>query len=125
MKTILTAAALVAAAALAVTPAALAKDRDVRVNGSCTGATTSKLKLSEEDGRIEVEFEVDQNRNGVRWQVQLFRNGTRVAAVARRTRPPSGSFEVRRVVANGPGTDRIRAVATRASGERCAVRASF
>jgi hypothetical protein len=125
VKKMLTAAALLAAAALAVTPAALAKDRDVRVNGSCTGATTSKLKLSEEDGRIEVEFEVDQNRSGVRWQVRLFRNGARVAAVTRTTRPPSGSFEVRRVVGNGPGTDRIRAVAVRASGARCTAQASF
>ncbi len=37
------------------------------------------VKLSKEDGRIEVEFEVDQNRNGVRWHVVLLRNGVRVA----------------------------------------------
>jgi hypothetical protein len=120
-----TIAALAALAALSLAPAALAKDGDVRVRGACTGASTSKLKLSEEDGRIEVEFEVDQNRNGVRWQVRLFRNGARVASTTRLTRPPSGSFELRRVVANGPGADRIRAVATRASGETCVARASF
>ena len=51
------------------------KDGDVFVRGTCTGVTTSKLKLSEEDGRIEVEFEVDQNRSGVRWNVSLFQNG--------------------------------------------------
>ena len=44
--------------------------------GSCTGSTDWKLKLSEEDGRIEVEFEVDQNQNGHTWNVTLKRNGS-------------------------------------------------
>jgi hypothetical protein len=98
---------------------------DVLVQGRCTGATTSKLKLSEEDGRIEVEFEVDQNRNGVRWTVALRRNGRLAATVARVTRAPSGSFELRRLVANGPGADVVSARATRRSGEVCTARATF
>ena len=40
----------VVGAALALAPAALAKDGDVRVAGTCTKASTSKLKLSREDG---------------------------------------------------------------------------
>ena len=88
------------------------------------GRATPKLKLSEEDGGIEVEFEVDQNRNGVRWTVTLFRNGTQVARRVRVTRGPSGSFEARFVTANRPGVDRFVAKATRA-GERCSARASF
>ena len=32
-----------------------------------------KLKLSPEDGRLEVEIEVDQNRNGVQWTWTLLR----------------------------------------------------
>jgi hypothetical protein len=47
-------------AVLALAPTAPAKLGDVRVQGTCSGSSTSKLKLSEEDGRIEVEFEVDQ-----------------------------------------------------------------
>ena len=118
-------AALAAVAALLVAPAGLAKDGDVLVRGSCTGATSSKLKLSEEDGAIEVEFEVDQNRNGVRWTVTLFRGSTRLARTTRVTRGPSGSFEARWVVANRPGQDTLRARAVSPSGEVCTARASF
>ena len=62
-----------AALALALVPTTVAKDGDVVVRGTCTKASTAKLKLSPEDGAIEVEFEVDQNRNGVRWSVSLRR----------------------------------------------------
>ena len=117
-------AAAAIAAALAIAPAAMAKDGDVRVAGTCTGATSSKLKLSHEDGGIEVEYEIDQNRNGVRWTVQLYRNGKLAGKRVRVTRGPSGSFEARFVTRNGPGTDRFVARATR-HGERCVARASF
>jgi hypothetical protein len=111
--------------ALVAVPTIAAKDGDVLVRGSCTGASTSKLKLSEEDGRIEVEFEVDQNRNGVRWTVTLRRPTTLLVRTTRVTRGPSGSFELRRVVGNRPGPDRIIARATRASGEVCRASATF
>ncbi|HEY7732367.1 MAG TPA: hypothetical protein VH950_15920 [Gaiellaceae bacterium] len=114
----------VAAVALAAVPAAVAKDGDVRVAGTCTAASTSKLKLSEEDGRIEVEFEVDQNRNGVSWAIAIRRNGTVARRLVRVTRGPSGSFEARVVVANGAGADRITAVGTR-RGETCHAAAAF
>ena len=103
---------------------ALAKDGDVLVRGTCSGSSTAKLKLSEEDGRIEVEFEVDQNRNGVAWTVVLTRDGTRVARLVRVTRAPSGSFEARRVVANPAGADVVRATAQR-RGESCSARATW
>jgi hypothetical protein len=111
--------------ALTAAPLAVAKDGDKLVRGTCTGPSTSKLKLSNEDGRIEVEFEVDQNRNGVRWGVAIFRNGNRVARMTKVTAGRSGSFEARTVTANGPGADAFRARATRASGEVCTARASF
>jgi hypothetical protein len=115
----------VVATALVAVPAVSAKDGDVLVRGTCTGPTTSKLKLSEEDGRIEVEFEVDQNRNGVRWSVVLRRPTTVLVRTTRVTRGPSGSFELRRVVGNRAGADRIIARATRASGEVCRAAATF
>ncbi len=109
-------------ALLALAPAALAKDGDVRVAGTCTKASSSKLKLGREDAGTEVEFEVDENRNGVRWRVVLFRNGRQVASRVRVTRAPSGSFEARFVTA---GSGRFVARATSPTGERCSARASF
>lgn len=55
-----------------------------RVSGRCTGGSTAKLKVKPDDGRIEAEFEVDQNRNGVTWNVTIRRNG-RVAVSTRAT----------------------------------------
>jgi hypothetical protein len=110
------------AVALVAVPAAFAKGRDnraVRIQGLCTQQSTSKLKLSREDRGVEVEFEVDQNRNGVPWTVVLSRNGKAVASFNATTRAPSGSFEIHRVLAGRLGIDRIAAVATRSSGERC------
>jgi len=118
-------AVLGVAIALAAAPAGVAKRGDVRVAGTCTNASTSKLKLSEEDGGIEVEFEVDQNRNGVRWTVVLTQNGKRVARLTRVTRAPSGSFKARIVARNTSGTDKFTARATSPSGEVCTARASF
>jgi hypothetical protein len=109
------------AAALLAVPAALAKgghDRGVRVRGVCTQQSTSTLKLSREDRGIEVEFEVDQNRNAVPWKVALSRNGHRVALLRATTHAPSGSFEIRRVIAGRLGTSHISARAVR-SGETC------
>jgi hypothetical protein len=112
----------VTAAALAVTPFASAKGGDgIRVRGVCTQSSTAKLKLSREDGRIEVEFEVDQNRNGIPWKVTLRRNGSLVATRTVVTRAPSGSFSFRRVISGAHGT--VVAVATRSSDERCTARA--
>jgi hypothetical protein len=116
---------VIAAAALVAVPATSAKDGDVLVRGVCTGPSSSKLKLSEEDGRIEVEFEVDQNRNGVRWTVTLRRPTTLLVRTTRVTRGPSGSFELRRVVGDRAGSDRIIARATRSSGEVCRATATF
>jgi hypothetical protein len=117
-------AALALVAALSALPASAKDGRDVRVQGVCALSSTAKMKLSPEDGGIEVEFEVDQNRNGVPWRVTIRRNGTVVTSTVARTRGPSGSFSVRRVVADSSGTDRIAALAVR-SGERCTAQAAI
>ena len=121
LPTVVSVAAL---ALLALGSPALAKDGDVLVRGTCTGTSTAKLKLSPEDGRIEAELEIDQNRNGVRWTVVLTRNGARVAQLSRVTKAPSGSFEARKVIANSAGTDVVNATAHR-DGETCSARATF
>ncbi len=124
MKTI--AIAGLAAAAAALAPAvALAKDGDVERAGTCTGNSSAKIKLSPDDGRIETEFEVDQNRRGVRWTVTLRRNGKRVVSTHKTTRGASGSWSLERRLADGAGTDTIRARAVSPSGEVCTARASI
>jgi hypothetical protein len=123
-KTLAGVALVLIAAAVPAAAAAPLKDGDVRIAGRCTGPSTSKLKLSEENGRIEVEFEVDQNRVGRSWAVVLRRNGSVVSRQTRVTRGPSGSFEARLLARNLAGSDRFVATATR-PGESCSARASW
>lgn len=111
---------LLAAGALLATPAS-ARDGDVVVRKAC-GSVAQKLKLSLEDGGTEVEYELDQNRAGRVWDVRVTRNGSTVASVARTTRAPSGSFEVRTLGAAG-GTWRVVAI-QRGAGTRCTIAAS-
>lgn len=125
MEAGVTAALVAAVAALVLAPAGLVKRGDVRVAGTCTASSTAKLKLSEEDGRIEVELEVDQNRIGVRWVVTIAQSGMRIARLTRVTKGPSGSFTARVVAPNGPGVDRLVVRATSPSGELCTARAGF
>jgi hypothetical protein len=125
-----TGALLALALASVATPAALAgrggddggggNDRDVERVVSCSRGSELKLKLSPENGRVEVEVEVDENRNGSRWRVVGARNGKRVINRTAVTRRPSGSFELRRVVAPGSPRTRVGVVARRAAtGEVC------
>jgi hypothetical protein len=123
-RMLLSCAAALALVAGGATGAPAKSREDVEVAGTCTGGSSSKLKLGDEDGRIEVEFEVDQNRNGVRWQVVLRRNGRVVRRLTRVTRGPSGSFEARMVARNAAGRDRFVATAAR-RGESCRAQAAF
>ena len=88
-----------------------------RVTGKCTGGSTSKLKAKPDNGRLETEFEVDQNRNGVTWKVTIRRNGNLAVKTNARTKAPSGLFSVEHRLTNGSGSDKITARATRSSGE--------
>ena len=113
---------------LALAPAALARggkdDREVLRRGTCSAGTTWKLKVKTDDGRLETEFEVDQNRIGRRWRVTLVRGGTVVFRGIRTTVAPSGSFEVNRLLAGGGG--RVSATATAmAGGETCRAAVTF
>lgn len=116
----LTLFALAMSATIVPLPAAHAGDGDVERRGSCSDATSWKLKAGPEDGRVEVEAEVDSNVVGQVWKWRLLHDGDRVARGKRTTRAPSGSFEVRRVLVDLAGTDRIvfRAVHP-ATGEIC------
>jgi hypothetical protein len=123
MTTTRTVSTLVAALALTtfgVAPAYASHGDDVVRRGGCTGSTHWKVKAGHDDGRIEVEGEVDSNRNGQTWAWRLVHNGSVSAHGTRTTKAPSGSFEVHRRVVNLKGTDTLtfRARNSR-SGEVC------
>jgi hypothetical protein len=121
-----TVAAVVATFAMAAPSAAVAGSSDVTRTGNCSGTSDWKLKVGPQDGRLEVEYEVDQNRNGDQWRVRLRHNGQLAFAGQRTTHAPSGSFEVRIVEPNRPGTDTFRGMATNLrTGERCVGTVSF
>jgi hypothetical protein len=116
--------AALATALLVLAPAAFAggerDDRGVIKSGRCSAGATWKLKSKLDDGRLETEFEVDQNRVGRSWRVTIVKNGARVFSGIRRTVAPSGSFEVRRLLGNAPGADRITATARAlGTGQTC------
>jgi hypothetical protein len=96
-----------------------AKRKAKRVSGHCTADSSAKLKIKHDDGRLETEFEVDQNRDGVRWTVRISRNGKSVVKTSATTKAPSGSFSVERRIGDPVGSDRIVAKATSPSGEVC------
>ena len=120
-----TVAGLALAAAAATVPGvpAVARhgndDRVVRT-GSCTGSADWKLKVKTDDGRLEVEGEVDSNRSGQTWRWQIRHDGSLSAHGVRQTAGRSGSFSVERKIVNLRGTDRVvfRAVRTN-TGEVC------
>jgi hypothetical protein len=112
------AAGALAAGLLAPTTANAGDRQEIRT-GSCTFGTW-KLKVSPENGRLEVEYEVDVNRPGQRWRVALFHGGNRIHRAVHVTRGRSGSFTVRDLARNTAGGDRFRARAIRfGGGQRC------
>ncbi len=122
-RTIGVLAAGAAAVAVAIPGTATASDDDIRAAGQCTGGTTSKIKVKPDDGRLEVEFEVDQNRTGDRWKVKLKDNGHIVFKGSATARRSSGSFEIERKIPNRSGTDSITGAARNTDGgERCAAK---
>jgi hypothetical protein len=119
--------ALVTAFVLLV-PAGIASagQNDVIREGSCADASDWKLKVSPENGRLEVEFEVDQNVSGDRWRVRIRHDGDLAFRGIRTTRGVSGSFEVRIVENDTAGPDAFRARARNLStDEVCVGRATF
>lgn len=92
----------------------------VKASGKCSAQSTWKLKAKPDNGRIEIEFEVDSNVIGQTWNVVLTDNGTQVFKGSKITQGPSGSFTVHKRTANQAGTDTIGGKATNpATGESC------
>ncbi|CUR58643.1 exported hypothetical protein [metagenome] len=95
-------------------------DDDDRVitTGSCSAGADWKLKVKTDDGRLEVEGEVDSSRAGQTWAWTLRHNGSVSARGSSTTTARSGSFEVERKIVNLAGTDHVVFRATYA-GQTC------
>jgi hypothetical protein len=113
----LTAALVVALAAPAASAGGDDDDRVIRT-GSCSGRADWKLKVKTDDGRLEVEGEIDSNVSGQRWRWTLRHNGSVSERGVGTTTGRSGSFEVERKVVDLSGTDAIVFRASR-DGQVC------
>jgi hypothetical protein len=122
-----TAVATAAIAATLFTPSvAQAGGGENLTEGDCSGAATWKMKLAEQNNRIDVEYEVDVNRRGQQWRVSVWHNGQRVVAGIYRTAGLSGSFSVNKIEADRAGEDTFRARAVRLNGaQTCGGRGTF
>jgi hypothetical protein len=112
--------AVLAGAAVTMPAAIAAKGTAVINTGSCSGASDWKLKVKPDNGALELEFEVDQNKIGKTWNVVLKHNGNQFWSGQKVTKAPSGSFTVHKFTNNAAGTDSFSARATNpATGEVC------
>ncbi|MDX6587568.1 MAG: hypothetical protein QOI31_2041 [Solirubrobacterales bacterium] len=127
MKTSRSIAIAVAFIALTLpTGAAGSGGNEVRNQGTCDAGSTSKVKAKTDDGKLEVEFEVDQNKNGEKWKVKLKDNSDVVFRGTAITKAPSGSFSLERKIADKAGSDSIVAVGRNLdTGERCSAEATI
>lgn len=123
---VLAVAGLSTALAVTGTPVAnAASDATVRT-GRCSGSAHWKLAVKPDNGRLQVEYEVDSNTAGQRWRVGIRDNGLLVARTTATTAGRSGSFSVERRIANRPGSDHIVARARHlAGGQVCVARLTF
>ena len=101
-------------------PAHAAGGDAVRRSGTCSDGTHWKLKAKPDNGRIEVEAEVDSDVNGQTWRWRLRHDGSLAASGHSTTKAPSGSFTVTRRVDDHAGQDHLtfRAVQP-GTGEVC------
>jgi len=98
-------------------------DRVIKT-GTCSDGARWKLKVKTDDGRLEVEGEVDSNQSGQAWAWKIKDNGAVVAKGSSTTGGRSGSFEVERKIADKAGTDQVTFRASHA-GEVCSGSIAF
>jgi hypothetical protein len=108
---------------LALAPSALAQSGGgggVRTGGTCSANGHWNVKAKADDGRLEVEAEVDVNHVGTHWKWRISEDGAVIRSGSATTKAPSGSFSVNRNVANRAGKHRITFRATNpANGNTC------
>jgi hypothetical protein len=113
---------ILAAAALAGAPGAAADHGgrvEVRVEGSCSGASASELRVRAEDGWLRVEFRVESRRPARSWSITLLRE-RRIAFRGTLRAPVGGrSIELRRTLPAWPGSEALVVRAAAPGGETC------
>jgi hypothetical protein len=108
-----------AASAQTVTPGAVIK------TGHCSAASTWKLTLKRDAGRIESDVEVQTPTAGQAWHFAMFDNGVKFGS-GTKTTAADGSWSATRFAANQAGTDNIVVKANNlVTGETCKARAAM
>lgn len=120
----LAAVALVATALPLLAPgSASAGGDDTRREGRCARGVEWEMGAKPDEGRFEIEVEIDADRRGQRWTWVLTHNGS-VSDRGTSTTRGGGAFEVERLAVDVPGLDTFRFKATR-KGVRCVAQVSL
>jgi hypothetical protein len=90
-------------------------DHSIIRQSACGGGVKSKLAADDENGRIEVEYEIDDARPGDIWLIVIRKNGAVILRTRKRVNA-AGDAAVRVLTTNGSGNERIAAGATRVGG---------
>jgi hypothetical protein len=114
---------------LIAVPPVLARDGkddrpEVRVAGTCTGSAKAKLRLRADSGEIDVEFEIEHARAGVRWRVALVQE-RRVAWKGSARTTQGGALATKRTLPDLPGYDTVTASAWGPQGLACRATATL
>lgn len=100
--------------ALPMTPALASgghDDAEVKSAGQCSASSRWEFKVSDDDGRVELEFEVDSNVVGQQWAYTISGPAGVLSSGTRTTSAPSGSFDVE-LKTTGSVNDAFTAMAT-------------
>jgi hypothetical protein len=119
-----TLAAVVASVSAAVPAVAADGADEARAKGTCGAGARMELRLEADDGRIEIEVDVDTRRGRAPWRVVLVHERRVAWKGAVRTRS-GGSFELRRRVTDLPGADTVSARAWGPAGVTCRAAATL
>ncbi len=115
----LTLFAATAASARTAAPNAVIK------TGHCSAASTWKLTLKRDAGRIESDVEVQTPVAGQAWHFAMFDNGVKFGS-GTKTTAADGSWSATRFAANQAGTDNILVRAKNlVTSETCRAKAAF
>ena len=79
--------------------------------GQCSAGSLWTITAKPDNGRMEVEFQVDSNRIGESWTVRITDNDELVSEATPVTLAPSGSFTVRTLTTDRAGVDHVVGVA--------------